>query len=548
MILTDVKYNQQKNQGIIISDLSFNWPDETKVFSHLNAKFGNEKIAIIGKNGVGKSTLLRLIVGEIKCYSGSIQIPMNIGYLPQNLLNFHSITLMQLFGVEKEIKAIQAISRGDVNLELFEIIDNKWDIEDRIAAFLAKRNLPHMDLTRTLGSLSGGEAVRTYVAALVFRGAHYLVLDEPTNNLDSNSSEEVIEMISTWEKGALIVSHDPLLLEHVEQCAELYQGKIRIYGGNFKFYLEQRQLEEDAANRAYQNAEKELQIKKQLEQRTIEIAAQRSRNAKKNQSSLGLPKVAINFFINRSEKSAGKNRELHDQKVADAKERLQETKENIRIDEKILIDLPETIVHQDKKILEVKSVNYSYSNGKKLFGSNGVTFSVFGPERIAIQGKNGSGKSTLLSLISGQLKQDSGIIEYGTEQIGYLDQSLKGIDSQKSVYQNVLQKASNLSESEIRIRLGRFLFSNQRAFLPVNTLSGGERFRALLATILNAQPAPQLLILDEPTNNLDLTSVKQLEEAIRAFRGALLIVSHNADFLNKIGITRYLKIVEFCGV
>jgi ATPase subunit of ABC transporter with duplicated ATPase domains len=545
MILTETKNNHTKHQGIVISDLSFNWPDGTHVFSKINAQFGNNKTALIGQNGAGKSTLLRLIVGELKPNTGSVQSSSKIGYLPQNLLNFYSTSVMQLFGVEKEIIALRAIEQGNTNEELFNTLDNKWDIEDRIFTFLSKKNLSHINLSRTIESLSGGEAVRIYVAALEFKGAEFLVLDEPTNNLDAKALQDVIDMLLAWKKGALIVSHDPILLNIVDQCAELFQGKIRIYGGNFSFYQEQRQLESNAANRAYQDAEKELQIRKQQEIRAHEISARRSSNAKKNQHSLGLPKVAINFFKNNSENSAGKNNELHQHKVSEAKDRLHEAKENLRNEEKIIIDLPDTLVNDHKKILDVKSVTFSYTADHKLFHQKGICFSVYGPERIAIQGANGSGKSTLLALIAGEIQPESGIIERGTEQIGYVDQRLKGIDPNLSVYNNVAKKALNLTESEIRIRLGRFLFRNQRAFLPINVLSGGERFRALLATILNAQPAPQLLLLDEPTNNLDLTSIKQLEDAVCAFRGALIVISHNSTFLENIGITRYIKIEEF---
>ncbi|RDB36740.1 MAG: ABC transporter ATP-binding protein [Spirobacillus cienkowskii] len=545
MVLTEKKNNHIKHQGIIISDLSFSWPDGTQVFHKLNTQFGNNKIALIGQNGAGKSTLLRLIVGEIKLSSGSIQRSGKIGYLPQNLLNFHSTSIMQLFGVEKEIAALKDISQGNCSQELFNILDNKWDIEDRIFAFLAKRNLSHINLSRTIKSLSGGEALRIYVAALEFKGAEFLVLDEPTNNLDTNALQDVIEMLLAWKKGALIVSHDPVLLNIVDQCAELFLGKIRIYGGNFALYQEQRQLENSAANRTYQDAEKELQIRKQQETRAHEISARRSSNAKKNQSSLGLPKVAINFFKNNSEKSAGKSNELHQQKVDEAQDRLHEAKQNLRNEERIVIDLPDTLVHDHKKILNIKSVTFSYSAESKLFHQKEINFSVFGPERIAIQGTNGSGKSTLLALIAGEIQPQSGIIERGTEHIGYVDQRLMGVNPDLSVYDNVATKAPNLSESEIRIKLGRFLFRNQRAFLPVHALSGGEKFRALLATILNTQPAPQLLLLDEPTNNLDLTSIKQLEDAICAFRGSLIVVSHNSAFLENIGITRYIKIDEF---
>ncbi len=244
------------------------------------------------------------------------------------------------------------------------------------------------------------------------------------------------------------------------------------------------------------------------------------------------PKIVMGARRRAAQESAGKHRILHEERLADAKERLDEAVEAVRDDDEIRVDLPYTAVPPGRQVLTLMDLELAY-------GARAGGLDLRGPERIALIGRNGAGKTTLLRTIAGELEPVAG--EAVTHvPLRFLPQRLDVLDDGLSVAENVARFAPGATNNRVRARLARFLFRGARADQQAATLSGGERFRAALAALMLAEPAPQLLMLDEPTNNLDMASVRQLTSALESYEGALIVASHDLPFLESIGITRWL--------
>jgi ATPase subunit of ABC transporter with duplicated ATPase domains len=249
------------------------------------------------------------------------------------------------------------------------------------------------------------------------------------------------------------------------------------------------------------------------------------------------PKIVMGARKRAAQESAGKHRIMHEEKLAEAKGRLEEAVEAVRDDDEIRVDLPYTAVPAGRNVLTLRDLELAY--GARVERG----FDLHGPERIALIGRNGAGKTTLLRTIAGELKPVSGEARAHVP-LRFLPQRLDVLDGELTVAENVARFAPGATNNGIRSRLARFLFRGARADQQAATLSGGERFRATLAALMLAEPAPQLLMLDEPTNNLDMASVRQLTTALESYEGALLVASHDLPFLESIGITRWLVLEE----
>jgi ATPase subunit of ABC transporter with duplicated ATPase domains len=235
--------------------------------------------------------------------------------------------------------------------------------------------------------------------------------------------------------------------------------------------------------------------------------------------------------------SAGKHRIMHEEKLAEARERLDEAAEAVRDDDEIRVDLPYTAVPPGRTVLTLQDLGLRY--GARVAGG----LELRGPERVALIGRNGAGKTTLLRTISGELTPESGEVRAHVP-LRFLPQRLDVLDGELTVAENVARFAPDATNNRVRARLARFLFRGAKADQKAATLSGGERFRAALAALMLAEPAPQLLMLDEPTNNLDMASVRQLTTALESYEGALIVASHDLPFLESIGITRRLLLED----
>ncbi len=521
--------------AIVCTGLGFSWPDGSPVLENLPLAVGPGRTGLIGSNGAGKSTLLKLIAGDLSPTAGSVKVAGEVGYLPQHAPLDTHLRVDEALGIAAARAALHAIEGGDPSEEHFTAIGDDWDVEERARATLDQLGLPGLDLDRTIGEVSGGEGVLLRLAALLLRRPDVLLLDEPTNNLDGPARQRLYDAVTGWSGVLVVVSHDRELLELVDRIADLRDGEIHWYGGNFSAYEHALAVEQEAAERTVRAAEADVQRqKRELADAQIKLA-RRVRYGNKMNANKREPKIVMNERKREAQVSAGKHRTLHTERLKEARERLDEAAEAVREDDEIRIDLPHTAVPPGRTVLTLHAL-------RTRFGAR-AELEVRGPERLALTGRNGSGKTTLLRTLAGEIPPQEGAAQTHVP-FRFLPQRLDVLDPALTVAENVARFAPDATNNRIRARLARFLFKGARADQQAGTLSGGERFRASLAALMLAEPAPQLLLLDEPTNNLDLASVRRLVTALESYEGALLVVSHDPAFLRDIGITRRLVLED----
>ncbi|MGP3689407.1 ABC-F family ATP-binding cassette domain-containing protein [Streptomyces sp. IBSNAI002] len=520
---------------VTCSALSFDWPDGTPVFDGFQLAVGPGRTGLVGLNGCGKSTLLKLIAGELTPSDGQLSVAGRIGYLPQNITLDTALRVDEALGIRTARAALHAIEAGEATEANFAAVGDDWDVEERALATLDQLGLARIGLDRTVGELSGGECVLLRLAALLLARPDVLLLDEPTNNLDLRARGRLYAAVESWTGVMVLVSHDRELLERVDQIADLRDGEVRWYGGNFTDYETLLAAEQDAAGRMVRVAEADVQRQKRELSEAQAKLARRKRYGQKMNDTKREPKIVMGARKRAAQESAGKHRIMHTEKLAQAKERLDQAVDAVRDDDAIRIELPATQVPPGRRVLtlsDLRLVHGAYVRGE---------WELRGPERIALVGRNGSGKTTLLRTVAGLLAPEAGAaVTHVTTR--FLPQRLDVLDESRSVVENVARFAPQATNNLIRARLAHFLFRGARADRAAGTLSGGERFRAALAALLLAEPAPQLLMLDEPTNSLDLASVRQLTDALESYEGALVVASHDVPFLESIGITRWLML------
>jgi ATPase subunit of ABC transporter with duplicated ATPase domains len=527
-----------RHPAAVLHDVTFSWPDGATPIAGISGAFSRGRTGLVGLNGAGKSTLLRLVAGRLRPASGSISVAGVADYLPQRLTLDTHATVADLLGVRDVVDAVRALTDGTAPeeglAELFDVVADRWDVEERALAELGAVGLPASDgvLDRAVGTLSGGEAMLVAVTGIRLRGADVALLDEPTNNLDADARERLHEIVRTWRGALVVVSHDRALLELMDATAELRTGELATFGGPYSAYEEYLATQQEAARAALRDAEQTLRREKRERIKAEERIAHSERRGRKDVVERRYVKAAINDRRNAAEKSQAARRGQAAGKEADARAAVAAAERSVRDDDRIVVDLPDPDVPAGRRRAALR-------------GTDGRETVLAGPERVALTGPNGVGKTTLLEQLVGTTPAGAGTgarAEALTERVGYLPQRLDVLDDDATVLDAVRAGAPHVAPGELRNRLARFLVRGDQVDRPVATLSGGERFRVTLARLLLAEPPAQLLVLDEPTNNLDLASTDQLVQALSAYRGALLVVSHDRAFLDRLGLDAKLRL------
>ncbi|MER7758505.1 ATP-binding cassette domain-containing protein [Streptomyces sp. NPDC097619] len=523
--------------SLTCAELTFEWPDGTPVLDGLDLTVGTGRTGLVGLNGSGKSTLLKLAAGELTPTGGRITVHGTTGHLPQTLTLDTSLRVDEVLGIAATRRALHAVEAGAATEENFAAIGEDWDVEERAHATLDQLGLGSIGLDRTVGDVSGGESVLLRLAALLLARPAVLLLDEPTNNLDLRARRRLYEAVDSWSGVMLVVSHDRELLDRVDQIAELREGGVRWFGGNYTAYERILEAEQDTAERLVRVAEADVQRQKRELTEAQSRLARRKRYGQKMQDQRRVPRIVAGNLKRAAQVSAGKHRAVQSERLTEARDRLDQAAEAVREDREIRVELPATEVPPGREVLTARELRLAH--GTLLPGA----WEVRGPERIALVGRNGAGKTTLLRTLAGLAAPADGEVTVRVP-LRYLPQRLDVLDDSLSVADNVARVAPRATDNQVRARLAHFLFRGARADRLAGTLSGGERFRAALAALLLADPAPQLLLLDEPTNSLDLASAAQLTSALESYAGALMVASHDVPFLESLGITRWLFLDE----
>ncbi|MBO0813382.1 MAG: ABC-F family ATP-binding cassette domain-containing protein [Microlunatus sp.] len=509
-------------------NLGFSFPSGEIVLDSLTTSFSDGFTGLVGRNGSGKSTLIKVLAGELSPTSGSVERPERIGYLPQDLVLDAGRTVASVLGIEAVLAALATVDAGNGRPEDFEIIGDNWDLEDRVEAELAAFGFTDLDLDRKIGTLSGGQVVLLALAAHFLARPEVLLLDEPTNNLDRAARDRLYRAVRRWPGPVIAVSHDRELLELCDQVAELRDSVITFYGGNFSDYTAAVAAEQEAAARAVRTAEANL---KRQKRELIEAQTKMDRHnryGKQLAERSNMPAILAGAMKRKAEVSQGKLRGSHEADVEDAKKQLTDAEERVRDDDQVRVDLSATAVPGGREIV--------ITDDLVLRNGVAVDLHIRGPERVALTGGNGTGKTTLIDTIMGKVPARSGRVRTYVP-VRLLPQRLHILDPDLPVLSSVSRLAPSADDNTLRARLARFLLGAEVITRPARTLSGGELFRASLAGLLLAEPAPQLLILDEPTNSLDLDTVAALTTALQQYRGALLVASHDRPFLDEIGLS-----------
>ncbi len=493
-----------------------------------------DKVGLIGANGTGKSTLLKIIVGEYAPTSGTISMAkdIKIGYLNQDLLSYHSEksilhVAMEAFTrqnqlhteIENLLKKLETDYSDDILNKLsdkqleFEALDG-YNIEFRAHEILAGLGFSEDEQQRPLATFSGGWRMRVMLARILLQTPDILLLDEPTNHLDLPSIKWLENYLQAFEGAIVIVSHDRYFLDRIiNKTVESRKGKLTLYAGNYSFYLEEKSLREEIQGNQFKNQ----QAKIKQEEKLIERFRAKASKAKMVQSRI---------------------------KALDRMERVDAIDDdNPEVNFSFKFSKP-----SGRHVVTMENISKAYPNLQILENTNGL---IEKGDKIALIGANGKGKSTLLRIVADADKEFTGssVKGHNVSQTFFAQHQLEALHLENSILQELVNFAPKHTETELRSILGCFLFTGDDSFKKIKVLSGGEKSRVALAKALTADA--NFLVLDEPTNHLDMASVNILIQALQQYEGTFIVVSHDRYFLdhvaNKIWYIEDRKIKEYPG-
>lgn len=551
--------------AITVSGLDCRLGDDTEIFSRLTATIPAELVGLVGDNGIGKSTLAKILAGLIPASAGTVIGADGAVYIDQ-LLPHSRQRVDSALGIAEVRAALQRALNGDADESDFMLIGDDWDIEERALAAMADLGLrlENGDLDRRLSSFSGGQATRIGLARAALAGEAWLILDEPSNNLDEDGRRLLISLLTARRGPTLVISHDRTLLSRMSSIIEM-TDVLRVYGGNFDDYEAMVAAEEEAKQQHVVDAKKAYAIEKRQRIELETKLARSERKAAKDKVNKRRPKIAMNGLANFAEKSAAKRRGDTAADEASALADLDAAKDALRRSSSVRLDLPDTQVHASKRVVDITSAILERP------------VDVVGPERIRLTGPNGAGKSTLLAAVmdaaggngpftaganavdrarpaaDGSASADTGppVSElFGdltitvSVPVAHLDQQYR-LPSDLTVMEAVRAGNPHLDPHRVHEVLAAMGLRAGRTEQICSTLSGGERFRVALAAGLLQDPAPQLLVLDEPGNNLDLSSLEALVTALEGFGGALIVVTHDDRLASELAVDREWDVREF---
>ncbi|MEP7103783.1 MAG: ribosomal protection-like ABC-F family protein [Candidatus Dojkabacteria bacterium] len=467
----------------------------------------SDRIGLIGNNGAGKTTLLNIISKKNEPTSGMVIANVTIAYVKQ-------------FELDK-------MSSTKTVFDYLQVFDNWWSILEQYEIIFKTSLNPETKLK----DLSGGEFTKINIANAFTSFPNLILLDEPTNHLDHSSVEYLTEFLKKYSGAFLISSHDiDFLNDTVDKIWELSRGELKVYGGNYEFYKEQKAIEEENIKRNHEVAKKQMNKIKQAilkENKRSERGKNRMLKMKKT-NDRSIPTIVLNAYKNRAENKGSQISEKLEKLQTRAADNLENSKSNVT--KKAFIDLKTTA--REGKLISIKAKDLRIAD--ELLIKN-INLDIYSKDRMAITGANGTGKTLLVKNII-----DNKENFYKPElKLLYLSQKYENIDYDKTVIENM--ESLGIGYELIRKILGNFLFIKDVDLKEkVIDLSGGELARLSIAK-LSASDI-DLLILDEPTNNLDINTIGVLIEALNEFKGALIVISHNKNFLNQINIERFYKI------
>ena len=536
--------------SISIQQISYIHPDKEVLFSDLNFAISKgQKLGLVGNNGCGKSTLLQIIAGQLSPSSGVIVRLDDLYYIPQHFGQYDSLTIAQALQIERKQQALHAILSGDASNENFVILDDDWNIEERSIAALDLWGLGQFTLSYPMNLLSGGEKTRVFLAGMDIHHPSVVLMDEPTNHLDSSGRQRLYDWVEKYRSTLLVVSHDRTLLNLLPEICELEKHQINYYGGNYEFYKEQKTLMQEALQQRIEEKEKALRIARKVARETAERRDKQNVRGEKSNIRKGVPRIVLNALQGKSEKSTSKLTGVHQEKAEKLTNERNQLRGSLSPTAALKTDFNSSSLHTGKILVTAKEINFSYhsnsinndiqenSISKQQLWQAPVSFQLKSGDRLRIEGANGSGKTTLLKLITGQLQPQEGTLTRTDFSYVYLNQEYSIIDDRNSILEQAYAfNSRNLPEHEIKIILNRYLFPASEWDKSCRKLSGGEKMRLAFCCLMISNNTPDMFILDEPTNNLDIQSIEIITATIKNYAGTVIAISHDNYFIQEIGV------------
>lgn len=558
--------------SISIQQISYIHPDKEVLFSDLNFAISKgQKLGLVGNNGCGKSTLLQIIAGQLSPSSGVIVRPDDLYYIPQHFGQYDSLTIAQALRIERKQQALHAILSGDASNENFVVLDDNWNIEERSIAALDLWGLGQFTLSYPMNLLSGGEKTRVFLAGMDIHRPPVILMDEPTNHLDSSGRQRLYDWVEKCHSTLLIVSHDRTLLNLLPEICELEKHQINYYGGNYEFYKEQKTLMQEALQQRIEEKEKALRIAHKVARETAERRDKQNVRGEKNHIKKGVPRIVLNALQGKSEKSTSKLNSTHQEKAEKLRDERNQLRSSLSPTATLKTDFNSSSLHTGKILVTAKEINFGYhpnsinshiqmnneanladtgnhpspdsndiqdnSDFKQQLWQTPISFQLKSGDRLRIEGANGSGKTTLLKLITGQFQPQEGNLTRMEFTYVYLNQEYSIIDNRNSILEQAYAfNNRNLPEHEIKTILNRYLFPASEWDKSCRKLSGGEKMRLAFCCLMISNNTPDMFILDEPTNNLDIQSIEIITATIKNYTGTVIVISHDDYFIQEIGI------------
>ncbi len=524
--------------SITLRSIGYNSPDGKPLLADIDLVFGPVRTALVGRNGVGKTTLLRLIAGELFPTRGEVVANGTVAMLRQSVQTATG-SVAHALGCGDALEVLERLETGhglpnDAN-------EADWTLPSRIGAALERVGLPALPPKRNVDTLSGGQLTRLGLAALILAEPDFLLLDEPTNSLDADGRAAVTALMGTWRGGVIVVSHDRAVLREVDDIVELTSLGTSRFGGNWDAYRRQKTVALAAAEQGLSAALRRVRAIERKAQQIKERKGRKDRTGKRKAGRGDMPRILLGARKETSEGTSGRIVRIAEHRRTAAESLLTEARAKVEVLSPLAVKLESSQSTPASAVLQFDRVTGGPLPNDPVIRD--LSFSVMGQDRVAVVGPNGSGKSTLLRLASRALMPHAGMV-YSRGVVVGLDQDVRLLDPALSIRENYLRLNPHDDENACRGALARLAFRADIALKQVGVLSGGELLRAGLACTIGSSRPPNLLILDEPTNHLDLEAIAAIESGLRAYDGALLLASHDEDFLEAVGISHRISIAN----
>ncbi|WP_455930020.1 ABC-F family ATP-binding cassette domain-containing protein [Pseudomonas fluorescens] len=522
---------------VSLQHVCFQFANGETLLDDLTLSIDYTPTGIVGRNGRGKSILAQLLAGVLAPSSGTLDGKARVAYVAQSLTLQPGASLAQITGAAQALAALERMARGEARAGDLELIDDRWDLAERLRTALDDAGLHALGFEAPANQLSGGQLARVAVIGALLAAPDLLVLDEPTNHLDSHGREWLLRVLSEWRGGLVVVSHDRQLLNTLSRIVELSPLGMRVYGGNYDAYRQQRDTEQHAAALALEHARLQRSRERKRLQKDHDSLQRNAARSRKHAETANVDRFTKARWKGAAKEIVSTVRSAHHAYKNELDGQVRQAYARVVDETPTLLALPGSALPNGRHVLTLEHAQLPWLDPHQ--PATYLTLNLIGPVRVAVRGPNGCGKSTLLKLLAGQWQAVSGSCTVPVP-AAYIDQHLALLTDERSIVEQLNLLDTPLAEAELRTRLALLQLDALRVTQPTGQLSGGERLKAAMAIALWRDSPAQLLLLDEPTNHLDLESVLAFEQALRGFTGAIVAVSHDEAFIQAIRPTHHL--------